>query len=156
MSTKASCNQVSVRLLWKKLELCCNESPAAINIILKLFAYPVQIIMDLKFNFTNIDIFKEYCKVTSINTSYFGASIRFCRLLIEEKFNVYLLWYFKEILISWLVTHVNARNFTIVATIISLCSNEIFLLDLLTVRDIHCHIFSSPAALNQKPSFLSN
>ena len=57
-------------------------------------------ILDFEGTLYNSVDFKEYCKVTSINMSCFGASIRFYRFFIEDKFNVYLLWYFKEILIS--------------------------------------------------------
>ena len=51
-----------------------------------------------------------YLKFARINTFRWKARFRCYRLLVKGKFDVYLLWPFKEKMISYLVTHINARN----------------------------------------------
>ena len=54
-----------------------------------------------------------YYKVVIINMLQLEAYLGFYKMLIKEEFDVYLLWPFKEKIISLLVTHVNVCNLTV-------------------------------------------
>ena len=64
--------------------------------------------------FTNQNVMNlTYHKVVIINTLQLKARSRFYKMLMKEELDVYLLWPFKEKMISLLVTRVNAYDLTI-------------------------------------------
>ena len=58
----------------------------------------------------------KYRNVASSNTSLLEAHAGFFRLLMKGIFVVYVLWPFDKKLITWLVTRVRTRNYTVLIT----------------------------------------